>query len=252
MRIFRAAANIAKALMRRYRLLRYDDFTIGDFLRSQGASIGDNCRILIRNLGSEPYLVHIGNHCTISGDVVFLTHDGATWVFTEELPSLQRFGTIEILDNCFIGYGAILMPNIRIGPNSIVGAGAVVTKHVPPNTVVAGSPAKLICTLEEYKDKVLATWRLQKPPGYVTDLHDGEHYAPADIQKEKGRNVELLRAHLQNLLWNSSPQYGYRPDQGSPLMAVPPPSPSMASSRERRRSVQAHHGGVAGRSRSSE
>ena len=172
MRMFRATANIAKVVLRRFRLSCYDDFTIAEYFRSQGAQIGDDCRILIRNLGSEPYLIRIGNHCTISGGVVFMTHDGAAWVFTEELPSLQKFGAIEIMNNCFIGYGATLMLNVRIGPNSIVGAGAVVTKNVPPDTIVAGCPAKPICTLEEYKRKVIVAWQRQKPPGYLSELSD--------------------------------------------------------------------------------
>ena len=165
--------NIFRRLTNRYRLASYNDFTIAAYFRDQGARIGDDCRILVRTLGAEPFLVRIGNHCTIAGDVVFACHDGATWVFTEELPSLQSFGTIEVLDNCFIGYGAILLPGIRIGPNAIVGAGAVVTKDVPPNTVVAGCPAKPLCSLETYKQKIIATWNEQRPDGYFADLKDG-------------------------------------------------------------------------------
>ncbi|MHA1988981.1 MAG: DapH/DapD/GlmU-related protein, partial [Promethearchaeota archaeon] len=53
-------------------------------------------------------------------------------------------GTIELQNDCWIGAGAIVMPNITIGERAIVGAGAVVTKDVPPDTVVAGVPAKVI------------------------------------------------------------------------------------------------------------
>jgi serine acetyltransferase len=45
------------------------------------------------------------------------------------------------------------MPGVKIGPNSIVGVNSVVTTDVPPATVVAGTPARPICTLEEYKDR---------------------------------------------------------------------------------------------------
>jgi NDP-sugar pyrophosphorylase family protein len=109
----------------------------------------------IPRFGSEPYLVRIGNHVTVSSDVHFITHDGATWVFRhrEQFRGLQRFGRIDIEDNCFIGAGAFLMPNIRIGPNSVVGAASVVTKSVPPNTVVAGSPARCICSYEEFVER---------------------------------------------------------------------------------------------------
>jgi acetyltransferase-like isoleucine patch superfamily enzyme len=232
MHFFRATAHIVKTVWQRFRLWRYDDFTIADYFREQGARVGVNCRILTRQLGSEPYLIRIGDHCTIGYGVSFITHDGAAWVFTEELPSLQKFGAIEILDNCFIGQNAILMPDIRIGPNSVVGAGAVVTRHVPPNTVVAGCPAKPICTLDEYKQKVLKSWQRQKPPGYMADLRAGVHYTPADIQNEKARYAMLLREHLQQLLWDPSHLDGLRPDPH-----ISPAPSSMPVTRERRRPV---------------
>lgn len=193
--------KFAKSLWRKYRMQQYNDFTIADYFRAQGAQIGKHCRILVRDLGSEPYLIRIGDHCTIAGSVAFVNHDGAAWVFTEEIPSLQRFGTIDIRDNCFIGVSAILMPNVRIGPNSVVGAGAVVTKDVPPNTVVAGCPARPVCTLEEYKRKVLAAWQSQKPPGYLDDLPEGVHHTPAAIHEQKQRYGAMLREHLSRLLW---------------------------------------------------
>jgi acetyltransferase-like isoleucine patch superfamily enzyme len=199
--MLKVITRVAKSLQRKYRLWQYDDFTIADYFRAQGARIGEDCRILIRDLGSEPYLIRIGNHCTIAGGVAFVTHDGATWVFTEQIPHLQKFGTIEILDNCFIGVNAILMPNIRIGPDAIVGAGAVVTKDVPPGTVVAGCPARPISTLEAYKRKALLAWQQQQPPGYLANLREGVRYSAAEIQAQKQRSFALLRDHLSRVLW---------------------------------------------------
>ena len=46
--------------------------------------------------------------------------------------------------NCWIGAGSVILPGVTVGENSIVGAGSVVTKDVPDNTVVAGNPAKFI------------------------------------------------------------------------------------------------------------
>ena len=195
--MFRLIRNI----VRRFRLLRYNDFTIAEYFRLQGAKIGNNCRIFIRSLGSEPFLVRIGDHCTIAPNVAFVTHDGGTWVFTEEIPGLQKFGPIEILDNCFIGYGAIIMPNVQIGPNAIVAAGAVVTKSVPANTVVGGYPARPLCTLDQYKQKAIQNWANQRPQGYLTDLKDGVRYDPGVIQAGKSRDFGLLRSHLVKLLW---------------------------------------------------
>ena len=231
MRTIRYVAAMAKALLERFRLMRYNDFTVADYFRSQGAQIGDNCRILIRDLGSEPYLIRIGNYCTITGNVEFITHDGGAWVFTEELPSVQKFGTIEILDNCFIGFRAILMPNVRIGPNSIVAAGAVVTKDVPPNMVVGGCPAKPICTLEGYKSKVLVTWQRQKPPNYLPELRNGVLYKPAYIQEQKVRSSLILRKHLIQHLWGQNPQRDLCVDHAS--QKSPAPSSPSATAKER-------------------
>lgn len=58
------------------------------------------------------------------------------------------YGKVIIKRNAWIGAGAIILPNVTIGEGAVVGAGAVVTKDVPPKTVVAGVPAKIIKYLE--------------------------------------------------------------------------------------------------------
>lgn len=107
------------------------------------------------NWGSEPWLIKIGSHVRITADVQFITHDGGTWVFRdqEKYKDVIKYGAIVIKDNCFIGLGSIIMPGVTIGPNSVVGAGSVITKDVPEGTVYAGNPAKFICRTEEYAEK---------------------------------------------------------------------------------------------------
>lgn len=124
-------------------------------LRGMGVRIGERCRIYTSNFGSEPYLIRIGDHVCISNDVTFVNH-GLNWPFQDKYDSLTGFGTIEIKDNCQLGVRVTVLPNVTIGPNSIVGACSVVTKDVPPNTVAAGHPARVICTLEEYEEKCRA------------------------------------------------------------------------------------------------
>ncbi|MGE5308823.1 MAG: acyltransferase, partial [Deltaproteobacteria bacterium] len=141
------------------RLRKYDEWTIEDYFRSQGVRIGHGNRIYIRDFGTEPYLVKIGDHCTITAGVRFVTHDGAAWVFRRDIPDLNIFGKIEVKDNCFIGIGSIILPDVTIGPDSVVGAGSVVTRDVPPRTVVGGIPAREICTLEAYREKTLKKWK---------------------------------------------------------------------------------------------
>lgn len=127
-------------------------------LKKQGLKIADDCRLItMPNFGSEPYLISIGKHVTISSEVLFLTHDGGTWVFREQEPykNVIKFGKIEISDNCFIGARATIMPGVTIGKNSVVGACSLVTKDIPANSVYAGVPAKYICSTEEYAKKCL-------------------------------------------------------------------------------------------------
>lgn len=122
-----------------------------DYAKSIGVKIGENCRLYIRDFGSEPYLVSIGDHVTVTKGVCFITHDGGMWVLRNKYPDIDYIRPIIIFDNCFIGTNSILLPGITVGPNSIVGAGSVVTKNVPPNSVAVGVPARVISTLEEYE-----------------------------------------------------------------------------------------------------
>lgn len=92
------------------------------------------------------YLISIGDNTIVAPSVRLVAHDASTKLYL----GYTKFGKIDIKENCFIGHSATVLCNVTIGPNSIVGAGSIVTKDVPPNTVVAGSPAKVVCTLEEY------------------------------------------------------------------------------------------------------
>lgn len=181
-------------------LSQYDDFTIADYFRKQGAQIGEDNRIEVRSMGTEPFLISIGNHCTIGQYVSFLTHDGAVWVCSEEDASIQKFGKITIHDNCFIGSSTIIIGNVTIGPNTIVGAGSVVTKDIPANVVAAGVPARIIRPVSEYKDKVMRIWKDQKPVGYMSDIQAGVKYSSQDIHRLKYRDLNILRNHLKKLL----------------------------------------------------
>jgi acetyltransferase-like isoleucine patch superfamily enzyme len=215
-------AGLIRGLRERLKLRKYNDFTIAEYFREQGAIVGDDCRILIRALSSEPWLVRIGRHCTLSIEVALVTHDGSAWLFTEEHPSVQSFGPINIGDNCFIGARAVIMPGITIGSNSVVGAGSIVTKDVPPNTVVAGVPARPICDTEQLKQKMLATWEQQRPPGYLSELAPGVVHSPTRILQAKMAGQDLLRRHLQQLFWGEAAA----PKAETP---APAPSPSLRS-----------------------
>jgi acetyltransferase-like isoleucine patch superfamily enzyme len=123
------------------------------YARSLGVQIGKNCRLLgLRGytFGTEPWLVKLGDHVTITAGVRFITHDGGVWVFREKYPDIEVFGPILVGSNVFIGTSSMILPNVRIGDNCIIGAGAVVTRDIPANSVAVGIPARPIKTLEAY------------------------------------------------------------------------------------------------------
>ena len=103
-----------------------------DIARQIGVTIGRNCRIYSTNFSTEPYLISIGDHVTITDNVQFITHDGAVWVFRQEHPSLDLFGNIKIGDNVFIGLNSIILPGTEIGDNVIVAAGSVLKVTIRP------------------------------------------------------------------------------------------------------------------------
>ncbi|MFZ5477959.1 MAG: acyltransferase [Myxococcota bacterium] len=123
------------------------------FARSLGVTIGEGCRLLGTTrgtFGSEPWLVTLGRHVTVTDGVKFVTHDGAVWVFREGHPDVDRFGPIVVGDNVFLGIGCVLLPDVRIGSNTVVAAGAVVTKDQPGGAIVGGTPARVLGTIEDY------------------------------------------------------------------------------------------------------
>lgn len=81
-----------------------------------------------------PKGVHIGPYSYLAFDSRVLTHDRTRGLYLH-----TRIGA-----NCFIGSHSIILPGVQIGDNCIIGAGAVVTRDVPPCSMVAGNPARVI------------------------------------------------------------------------------------------------------------
>lgn len=192
--MFRPLWNIFQRIRAAYEFRNHTPYTIAEYFRQQGAQVGENCYIVPRSLGMEPYLVKIGNHVAIARGVLFNTHDGGPWLFRDEIPDMQVFGPIVIEDNCVIGANAILFANVRIGRNSIVGAGSIVINDVPPNTIVMGVPARPFGAVEKYKEKCIERWNAQRPADTV--LEPGETWWNS---KHFDENRRKLRRHLTQL-----------------------------------------------------
>lgn len=119
--------------------------------RAKGVTIGERCRLYSLQVASEAELLEIGDEVIVSGDVMFVTHDGAVFTDREHLPDVNgHYGRIRIGDRCFIGMRAIIMPGVELGARCIVAAGAVVFDSFPPDSVVAGNPAEYVCSASVY------------------------------------------------------------------------------------------------------
>lgn len=124
------------------------------YFRFLGVKIGKNCDIQDIHVGSEPYLIDIGNHVQITAGTKFFTH-GAAWVLREKYPEVDFFGKIKIGDNVYIGNNALILAGVTIGSNVIIAAGAVITKSIPDNSIVGGNPAKIIGSISDFEEKML-------------------------------------------------------------------------------------------------
>ena len=119
-------------------------------------AIGENIMWQPHMLPMDTKMIRLHNNISIANDVSFVTHDVMYNVFDhmdEGVHHNQNVGCIEIMDNVCIGLGAILLPNVRIGPTAMVAAGSVVTKAVPEGAVVAGNPARVIGSYDAVKKK---------------------------------------------------------------------------------------------------
>lgn len=108
--------------------------------------------------------IKIGRNVLIGQYAMFtdLTHRYEDLDKAVKVQPITDNGWIVVEDDCFIGHGAMILPNVRIGKHSVVGAGAVVRTNVPAFSVVAGNPAKVI---RRY-DPVSKKW--EKPANEVS------------------------------------------------------------------------------------
>ncbi len=128
-----------------------DNTRIGNFVEIQkGAKIGKNCKISSHTFVCEGVTVEdevlIGHNVTFINDRYPRATNGDGRLQTEDdwkcVPTLVKRGAS-------IGSSATVLCGITIGQGSIVGAGSVVTKDVPPHTIVAGNPARVLRRIEE-------------------------------------------------------------------------------------------------------
>lgn len=95
---------------------------------------------------SHCWLITIGDNVTMAPRVHVLAHDASTCHHL----GYARIGCVHIGDNVFIGADTVVLPGVTIGNNVIVGANSTVTRNIPDDVVVAGNPARIICSLADF------------------------------------------------------------------------------------------------------
>jgi len=98
---------------------------------------------------SHCYLIEIGARCTLAPNVRLVAHDAST----KRLLGATRLGRIVIEEDCFLGDSVLILPGVTVGKASIVGAGAVVSKSIPAGSLAAGNPARVLGTVEAYRQR---------------------------------------------------------------------------------------------------
>ncbi len=123
--------------------------------------IGRNYSIVNRQVPLYANLIKLGNNVHLASGVNFITHDISHVMINniknEGMKAREKIGCIELGDNVFVGAYTTIIYDVKIGNNVIVGAGSLVCKDIPDNSVVAGVPAKVIGSFEEFVKKKLST-----------------------------------------------------------------------------------------------
>lgn len=119
-----------------------------DTLKARGLKVGKNFKMLENCIIDESHCWHIeiGDDVTLAPRVHILAHDASTKMHL----NYTKVKNVKIGNKVFIGAGSIILPGVTIGNNVIIGAGSIVSSGISENTVVAGNPAKFICTTESF------------------------------------------------------------------------------------------------------
>lgn len=128
----------------------YGDIPTHYFIK-RGMTVGKNFN---RQSGtrmdpSHCWLISIGDDVTLSNKVQILAHDDTTRIYT----GYGRIGRVLIGNRVFVGANTTILMNTKIGNDVIIGAGSVVTKDVPDDSVVVGNPVRVIGKTSEFIDR---------------------------------------------------------------------------------------------------
>lgn len=119
-----------------------------DKLIKRGLKIGKNFKRMSGVIidASHCYHITIGDNVILAPRVHILAHDSSFGLYTGK----TRAANVMIGNDVFVGAGSIILPGVHIGSRVIIGAGSIVTKDIPDNSVAAGNPAKVLCSIDDY------------------------------------------------------------------------------------------------------
>lgn len=128
------------------------------YLRSGGVKVGKNVRFRYPRHTlidvSRPALVTIGDDVDINNHFQIMAHDWVNHVFMNKFHDfINATGKVTIGNNIYFGTNVIVLMGVTIGDNCIIGAGSIVTHDIPSNTVAAGNPCRVICSIEDFYRK---------------------------------------------------------------------------------------------------
>lgn len=129
-----------------------------EYLRGKGIQIGEGTVIpLPRKIDidtTRPSLITIGSNVRLNAYMTIMTHDAASKVFRGCFNDyVNSSGHITIGNNVYFGRYTTVLKGVTIGDNCVIGFGSTVMKDIPANSVAVGTPAKVICSIEEYYER---------------------------------------------------------------------------------------------------
>ena len=151
-------------------------FKRADYLRKHEslAAIGSNVYYYSRIFPSDPKLLRLGDNVVICTNVRFVAHDRVDIMLSGMFGKKysKYYAPFEVGNNVFIGSDAVILPGVRIGDNSVIGAGAVVSKDLPSGSVWGGCPARRIGSFSDFITKRKGTTNPIKEPEELWRLFD--------------------------------------------------------------------------------
>lgn len=176
----------------RNKWVRRSSATLISYYRKKGISIGSGC--VFRSPGStqidimRPALITIGNNVDMNKNFAIMAHDFGHRVFLHKYGEfLSSSGRVTIGSNIYFGMNVTVLKDVTIGDNCIIGAGSVVTKNIPANSVAAGVPCRVICSIEEYYERRKTEW-IKEAQDYAVAIRERFNREPTieDFRPEFG------------------------------------------------------------------